>query len=67
MKHNKKFLLIALPLAVVIPLLVITWIVGPSSIWLWAGIGIGMAIHQIMQRRQQQVQKEVQTDETAIS
>lgn len=66
MKHNKKFLLIALPLAVVIPLLAVTWFIGPSSIWLWAGIGIGMAIHQIMARRQQQVQKEVAADEKAI-
>jgi len=44
MKGNKKLLLIGLPVAVVLPLLAASFIIGPQSIWLWAGVGIGMAI-----------------------
>ena len=39
---NKKLLLIGLPLAVVVPLLIVSWLIGPTSIYIWVGVGLGM-------------------------
>lgn len=50
MKGNKKLLYIGVPLAVVIPLLITTYFVGPPSVWLWAGVGLGMVIHHFQRR-----------------
>jgi hypothetical protein len=42
--QHKKLLYIGLPLAVVIPLLIVSWLIGPTSIWIWAGVALGMVI-----------------------
>ena len=42
--RNLNLLTIGLPVAVIIPLLVVSWWIGPNSIYFWAGIGVGMAI-----------------------
>lgn len=46
-----KLLAIVLPVTAVIPLLIVTYFIGPAAIWLWAGIGLGMAIFSVLQRR----------------
>lgn len=45
-QRSKKILLlvVGLPLAVVVPLLIASFLIGPQSIYLWAGIGLGMLI-----------------------
>ena len=52
MQGNKKLKLLAilLPLAVIVPLLAVSWLIGPGSIWLWAGVGLGMAVVWWMNR-----------------
>jgi hypothetical protein len=52
MKGNKRLLLIGLPLAVVLPLLVASYFIGPASVWLWAGVGLGMVIQHLVSRRE---------------
>lgn len=63
MKGNKKMLVILLPLAVVVPMLAASWIIGPQSIYVWAGVGLGMVAVWWMNRKpqpDQQPQDEVQ-------
>lgn len=52
MKGNKRLLVILLPIAVVIPLLIVTWFIGAPAVWLWAGIGIGMVVFSAMQKKE---------------
>lgn len=44
MKGNKKFLAVALPIAVVLPLLVVSYYIGPVSVWFWLGVGVTMFV-----------------------
>jgi len=53
-KPNKKLLLIGLPLAVIIPLLIVSYLIGPASIYIWAGVGLGMLIVSWQLKRQKQ-------------
>lgn len=56
-KPNKKLLLIGLPLAVVVPLLLASYFIGPASIWLWVGVGLGMLYVSWKVKQQKPAQK----------
>jgi hypothetical protein len=43
-------LLVGFPVAVVVPLLIASYFIGPASIWLWAGIGLGMLTFGVYKR-----------------
>jgi len=58
LKGNKKLLIIGIPIAVVLPLLIVTLIIGKAAIWIWLGILLGMiVVSWQMKRRQQRLQK----------
>lgn len=42
LKGNKTFLIVGLSVATVIPLLIITFIIGKIALWLWLGLFLGM-------------------------
>ena len=55
-RNRNKILLaiIGLPIAVVVPLLIVTFIIGKTMIWFWAGIGlamIGISLYYAWQRQ----------------
>lgn len=51
---HKKLLYIGLPLAVVIPLLIVSYLIGPTSVYIWVGVGLGMLIVTWQLKRQKQ-------------
>jgi hypothetical protein len=42
LKNNRKAVTILLPIAVVAPLVLVSWLIGPTSILFWIGIGLVM-------------------------
>ena len=63
LKGNRAFLYIGLPVAVVLPLLFVSFLIGPSSIYFWAGVGLGMLIMNYWPSILQSPQKESQPNE----
>lgn len=49
---KRKLLAILLPLAVVLPLLVVSYFIGPAALWLWLGVGLGMLFVSWQMKRQ---------------
>lgn len=40
--RKRKIFVFLFPLAVVFPLVVVSFLIGVQSIWLWIGVGLGM-------------------------
>ena len=42
LKNNRKAVAVVLPIAVVAPLVLVSWLIGPTSILFWIGVGLVM-------------------------
>jgi 4-hydroxybenzoate polyprenyltransferase len=59
LQGNKTFLIIGLSIVVVVPLLIVTFIIGKAALWLWLGLFVGAAyMTWEMKRNQKKQQKE---------
>ena len=41
-ERKRKWLIVLFPIAVVFPVVVVSFLIGVQSIWIWIGVGLGM-------------------------